>query len=440
MKKNRKKAKWTIVLFVLVAVIAVLATLGAKSNGTLNSVSYTELFPTELTNSISVRGVVESARNSNVYSGIGFPIKTVSVEIGDKVTTGQTLCVLDTEELENTIAQQRAQLNTSRQSINSQIQIATVNLESAQTKYNDTRRESGNATLLDLELKKTAYENNIELLEKGYISENELSQSRIAYTNAMNNYNSALEQTRDALRTAQVNYDNAITSNTDTQALALQNLERQLNDSIIRAPVSGTVTAVYAKVGKSGSGLLFVIEDTENLTIKTTIKEYDISKVRVGMTVIIRSDSTGNAVYEGVISRIAPAAIKNSNGETVMSSDIEFEVQISIISENTDLKIGMNTRLSVILEKKENVYSVPYDAITSGSNGVSYIFIVLENEQSKQTAKKINVSTGIETDFLIEISSPELRDGIKVVSDPSAIQDGMQINTNNGGLRSGQRN
>ena len=448
MKKNSKKKRiWIITLSAIAIIFICFALSNAAANVQAVNVNYTELYPAELINSISIKGVVESSGKNNVYSNLGFTVKKVNVEVGDVVAEGQILCVLNTDELENSIAQQKVQLSTSRQSIRSQIQITAVSLESAQIKYDDARKVSGNATVLDLESKKTAYENNMALLEKGYISENELSQSRIAYTNALGNYNASLDQTREALRTAQANYENAIAANTDAQALAIANMERQLRDSVIRAPASGTVTAAYAKSGTQGSGLLFVIEDTENLVIKTTIKEYDISNVRVGMNVIIKSDSTGNAVYDGVIVKIAPAAVKDPNGESVFnSSDIEFEAQVKIVSKQTDLKIGMNTRLSVILEKKDHVYSVPYDAIVTDANGENFVFIAMESShsagaaQNKQVAKQINVSTGIETDFLIEISSPDLVDGIKVVSDASAVQDGMAINTNNGGSGRGQRN
>jgi len=370
MKKNRKKGKWIIGIAALAIVIVCVALSSAAGSGKTMPVNYTELYPNELINNISIKGVVESAEKNNIYLNLGFPVKIVNVDLGDTVTEGQILCVLNTEELENNIAQQRIQLNILKH---------------------------------DLPLKKIAFEDNKELLEKGYISQNELSRSEISHINAV----SAIE----------------------TQLLAIEIMEKQFNDSVVRAPVSGTVTAVYAKEGRPGSGLLFVIEDTENLVIKTMIKEYDISKAKVGMKVDIKSDSTGNAVYEGVIGKIAPAAVKDINGETVLkSSDIEFEAQVKLVSRETDLRIGMNTRLNVILEKKDHVYCVPYDAIVTDLNGESSVYIASENGAKKQIAKQINISTGIETDFYVEISGPDLTDGMKVVSDASAVREGMQLN------------
>jgi len=370
MKKNKMKGKWMIGIAVLAVVIVCIALSSAAGSGKATLVNYTELYPTELINSISIKGVVESAEKNNIYSNLGFPVKIVNVELGDTVTEGQILCVLNTEELENNIAQQRIQFNTLKK---------------------------------DLPLKKSTFEDNKELLDRGYISQNELSRSEITYINAV--------------------------STIETQLLAIEIMERQLSDSVIRAPASGAVTAVYAKAGRPGSGLLFVIEETDNLLIKTMIKEYDISKAKVGMKVDIKSDSTGNAIYEGVISKIAPAAVKDTNGETVLkSSDIEFEAQVKLVSRETDLRIGMNTRLNVILEKKDHVYCVPYDAIVTDLNGESSIYIASENGVKKQIAKQINVSTGIETDFYVEISGLDLLDGMKVVSDASTVRNGTQLN------------
>lgn len=136
-------------------------------------------------------------------------------------------------------------------------------------------------------------------------------------------------------------------SNLERMRINLQILEKQLEDSTIKAPISGTVTAVNAKEGTTvGSGHLFVIEDTENLRIATRFREYDITRIQTGMEVSIRSDAVGNAVHAGTISRINPAAVNNASAAAV-----EFEVLIAVTSQNTGLRIGMNTTLEVLLNE-----------------------------------------------------------------------------------------
>jgi multidrug resistance efflux pump len=120
--------------------------------------------------------------------------------------------------------------------------------------------------------------------------------------------------------------------------IALRLMERQLENATLTAPISGTVTAVFVTEGTMGMGLMFIVEDTENLRIMTAFREYEIDMIQAGMDVVIRT--AGNAEYQGVIRRISPAA-------NVLSHIVEFEVEVAITSENTGLRIGMNTRIEV---------------------------------------------------------------------------------------------
>lgn len=504
MKNNTKKRKWIIIGSVVLAVtVGSFTFLSAMGSDVSTPANYTAIYSGELVDNISVKGTVESVQKSNVYSTVSGTVKTVNVEVGDKVTEGQVLCELDTEDLKLNIAQQKADLDASEQSnlnqlennkriydealgnikngANSQIlsaessfKTAEANLKNAQKSYDDALKdyqdgidpqssstESNLASArLDMNTKKTTYENNKILLASGAISNNEYTQSETAYISAVNKYNDTLtslektlEQAENSLNTAKINYDNAVASknaaqtsskqdlekyqsnvessqiavNNDSKLISIQKLEKELEDSSIKAPISGTVTAVYAKEGSSGSGLLFVIEDTENLKITTKIKEYDVGRLKTGMEVTIKSDSTGSAVYDGVVSKIEPAAIKNTNGNTASESDVEFGAEIEVTSADTALKIGMNTRLNIIVEKKDDVYCVPYDAVSDGRNGESFVYAAVSDGKDSYTAKQIAVTTGMETDFYVEIISGELTDGMKIINDASKIRDGAKV-------------
>jgi len=128
-----------------------------------------------------------------------------------------------------------------------------------------------------------------------------------------------------------------ITSAIQLLEITIQMLEKQLENSTIKTPVSGTVTAVLANEGDFGAGLLFVIEDTDSLRVITSIREYDIARIYEGMEVTI---TAGGIEHTGIISRISPAAI-------VGSPVVEFEVEVLITSEKAGLRIGMSTRIEI---------------------------------------------------------------------------------------------
>lgn len=68
----------------------------------------TALQKTELVNSISLTGTVESAEASYVHTTLNSTVNTVAVKVGDHVEAGDLLAQLDTSDLELSIAEQQA--------------------------------------------------------------------------------------------------------------------------------------------------------------------------------------------------------------------------------------------------------------------------------------------------------------------------------------------
>jgi multidrug efflux pump subunit AcrA (membrane-fusion protein) len=263
--------------------------------------------------------------------------------------------------------------------------------------------------------------------------------ARIAYDNAVSSLASARVAAAHELERYGTSLEAArISANTESRRLALQKLENQLGEATVRAPAAGTVTAVYAKVGSAATGLLFVIEDAENLMVKTKIREYDLSKVAPGMPVKIKTNSTGDAEFKGVFASLDPTAIKNAAGETDASSDVQFAATVSVVQPETPLKIGMSARLSIITAQKQDVFYVPYDAIATDSAGEEAIYTIAADESGKQVARKVSVKPGMYTDFYVEVEGDGLQDGMKIISDASggAIFDGAAVKTKDAAAQS----
>jgi multidrug efflux pump subunit AcrA (membrane-fusion protein) len=244
----------------------------------------------------------------------------------------------------------------------------------------------------------------------------------------------SIEQQIDSLKDTLVGSQISAQS-TQSQEIAIQKLQNTLDEATITAPVSGVVTAVYAKVGEPGNGLLFVVEDTESLKVKTKIKEYDIAHVQVGMPVIIKSDATGDREIPGVITEIAPAAIKTDSGSIQSASSnsaVEFEAEVQVNEKNSGLRIGMNTRMTVLLEEKENVFGVPYDSVVEKADGTEVLYAVQpKGTQGKDAdtyvVQEVPVTTGLETDFYVEVSGTGITNGMSILSDPQSVTPGMEV-------------
>ena len=274
------------------------------------------------------------------------------------------------------------------------LEAAAINLAAIQRNYNDALRdytEGTNPQILsaesflrsattEFETRERDYANARSLYTGGILSQHEMRQAENALTFARNQYNDArtgynnarefqqrnLDQLRIALQGATASHQQArelanasriaaaqeinmlrshvsateIAADLESMEIALMILERQLEESMITAPISGTVTQVFAREGEIGMGRLFAIEDTNNLRIITSFREYDLAMLAEGMEVVITSTGTGSAEYTGVISRINPAAMP-------FSPVVEFEAEVAVVSADTGLRIGMTVRLGV---------------------------------------------------------------------------------------------
>lgn len=77
----------------------------------------------------------------------------------------------------------------------------------------------------------------------------------------------------------------------------------------------------------------------------------------------------------------------------------------------------MNTRLTVLLEEKQDVFGVPYDAVVEKADGSTVVYAAVEQQNSGKNSSyvvtEIPVTTGLETDFYIEISGGEVTPGMQ---------------------------
>lgn len=244
-----------------------------------------------------------------------------------------------------------------------------------------------------------------------------------AYEDALTALETAEKSVQDQLQT----YENTLSSAKNNGSTAsvdesIRQLRVSLEDTKITAPASGTVTAVYAEVGAAGSGLLFVIEDTEHLIVNTSVKSYDMGSVHTGIPVVITSDSTGDAEFDGILSRLAPAANKNMQGVTDTTTDAQFAAEVEVCATDTGLLIGMEAQLDFVLGEASQVLTVPYSAVYKNQQNQTCVITLTQQEDETYLLQETAVQTGMSDDLDIVISGSEIREGVRVLNDPDAYR------------------
>ena len=238
-----------------------------------------------------------------------------------------------------------------------------------------------------------------------------------SYQTALQGYDAAAQATQEQLEGYERNLTSLQTSSgTETIAESLRQLRVDLSDTKLKAPVSGTVTAVYATVGGSGSGLLFVIEDIHHLVVETSIEEYDLGTVQVGMAAEISSHATGDKTIRGTVTKIAPTANKNAAGETDTLSDPSFAVELSVDEADSGLYIGMEVQLDYETAALEHVLTAPYDAVYENDAGEDCVLVLTEQADGKYLLSEHSVHIDAAGDLDVVISG--IDEGTRIVNEP----------------------
>jgi hypothetical protein len=150
-----------------------------------------------------------------------------------------------------------------------------------------------------------------------------------------------------------------------------------------------------------------------------------ILSVHEGQSAVITTNATGNKEFNGKVERVINISSTSANAITGETKNNGYEAEIAVDNAESGLLIGMNAKVKIALESKDDVLAVPYDSIIE-EDDKCYVYLA-EGTGSKCTAKKVEVEKGMETSYLTEISSSELKDGDRILTDPKNVEDGKSV-------------
>ncbi|NCS99388.1 efflux RND transporter periplasmic adaptor subunit [Candidatus Parcubacteria bacterium] len=198
-----------------------------------------------------------------------------------------------------------------------------------------------------------------------------------SYVTNLNAYEAALE-TRDisltvkqsVIDTARANLNNLLADATNSEVLLAKSdiLSAQgrvdaalaaVEDTRIRAPKSGTITRIDANPGEliQAYSNAIVLQDVDQLLLEANINEANINKVKPGMPVEITFDALSfDEVFMAEVTSIDISS-------TLVSGVVNYRIKASLVDDLPNLRPGMTANMTLIVDKKEGVLSIPGRAV-----------------------------------------------------------------------------
>jgi len=170
---------------------------------------------------------------------------------------------------------------------------------------------------------------------------------------------------------AAVDHETAILADASAQSDLVQarsNLDiakQALDDATVRAPIDGTILAKDVSAGQvissatmsvSGGTTLLDMADLSSIRVRSFVSETDIGRVRPGQPASVAIDAYPRRSFRGTVEKIEPQAV-------VQQSITMFPVLVSLSNEEGLLLPGMNGEVTVLVDQRNDVLSVPLDAV-----------------------------------------------------------------------------
>ena len=186
------------------------------------------------------------------------------------------------------------------------------------------------------------------------------------------------QQAQVTVREAEVD---AARANVDQIQNSLAEVETRLQDTVLRAPMSGSVTRRYVEVGElvtsgtqtfSSGTPVMQIADLGRMQVRVQVNEVDVARLRVGQSVRIELDASRGTNLPGRVTAVAPASLTAANaagqgggggGSGSGVGIVKFEVKIDILKSDSRLRPGMSANVDIITTERKNVLVLPLEAV-----------------------------------------------------------------------------
>jgi HlyD family secretion protein len=361
-----------------------------------------------LTLTVAANGTIVPTRVVSIGSELSGTVKRVLVDVNDVVKKGQVLVELDTAKLDDQVLRSRAAL-------------ASAQAQLAQTAATVKEARAGLARFEE-----------VSRLSGGKVpSATELDGARATLERAVAGEASASATVAEARAT-------------------LSTDETNLSKASIRSPINGVVLTRTVDPGNAVAAslqavtLFTIAEDLAQLRLEVAVDEADVGSVKVGQKASFTVSAYPSRRYPARITRVAFGSTKTDNV-------ITYTTWLEVDNSDLSLRPGMTAASTIVATERNDVLLVPNTALRftpaaaavaapaasgsvvsklmprmpprsggrraagNGNAAVRQIWVLQDGQ-----AVAIAVTPGISDGRMTEVSGPDLKEGMAVITDQRA--------------------
>ncbi|OUL32491.1 efflux RND transporter periplasmic adaptor subunit [Nostoc sp. 106C] len=385
------------------------------------------------TTELVLPATIQANRETTIYARTSGYLQKRLVDIGNRVSAGQLLAVIDAPETDQDVQQAVAELAKSDANL-AQVQADLVQKQSslAQAQANLKARQAELVQArTNLELARQTWQRWQALQKQGAVA-TQAADERLSTFNANKANVDALvarvKSERDNVNTAVAAIQSQkanINAFVASKAASKSNLQRTTvlqSFKQVVAPFTGVITARNVDTGalisagsnnNNGNSWLFKIAQTDTLRIRINVPQAFVQSIQPRQNAVIRVNELPKKTFSGQVIRTADALDANSN--TLLT---EIEVKNS---ENL-LRPGMYAEVKFQTKRPHPPLLVPANTLMINTDGVQVASVTKEG---KVRYKKVELGRDYGTE--VEVVSG-LSPNVMLITNPTdALQNGQSV-------------
>ena len=353
---------------------------------------------------LSATGYIVAHHTINVNSKVTGLLAWIGVEKGDKVKEGQVLVRLQDQEYRASYDQAKGTLDNARAYLD-ELEHGSRPEEIQQAQHN---LDEARATLVN---DKLILDRTRQLSTAGVVSRQAMDDATAKFESDQQRVNS-LEKASQLMKIGPRAEEIARARGSVAQAQGqFDYAKSQLDATVIRAPVSGTIldrtaekgeliTAQFASAAAGGpQGSVVSLADLNDLQVELDIAQADFARLGPKQKGIVTTDAYPNKEYQGEIAQISPEANRQK-------ATVQVKVQVLDPNKYTDISLRpeMNATVKFLADAPKAASTQPAGAFVPASavrdrEGKKVVFLAFDG---KARMREVHVLSQRSDGFLVD--------------------------------------
>lgn len=324
---NRRK--W-IILASVVAAITAIVYFALNRNGQVQHFT-AKVERGDINDTVEATGTINAVITVQVGSQVSGTIAKLNADFNSRVHKGDIVALIDPALFKGALLQATADLENAK----ANLVAAQANLDKAKAGMVQTKAD---------------YDRTAGLFHSGIMSQQQLDLAKANYDSA----NAAVSGAAASVTQgeAQVSQKQA----------AVEVAQTNLNYTVIRSPIDGTVVARNVDVGQTVAASLqaptifTIAQDLSKMWVYAKTDESDVGNIKVGKPVSFKVDAFPKDTFKGVVSQVRMNA-------TTVQSVVTYDTIIEFANPELKLFPGMTAYVTIPVATVQNVMKLPNTAL-----------------------------------------------------------------------------